>query len=47
MMSIATRFMGHSRYGVLSVLILFIIGGALLIRVEKYAPKEAVIQESG
>jgi UMF1 family MFS transporter len=35
LMAIATNIMGHSRYGVLSVLILFVIGGALLLRVEK------------
>ena len=29
------------QYGVLSVLILFIIGGALLLRIEKNAPEEA------
>ena len=35
LMGIATRMMGHSRYGVLSVLLLFVIGGILLLRVEK------------
>ncbi len=41
LMGIATRIMGHSRYGVLSVLLLFVIGGILLLRVEKDPPRDA------
>ena len=41
LLATATRFTGHSRYGVLSVLVLFIIGGALLLRVEKESPLQA------
>jgi UMF1 family MFS transporter len=37
LMATATSVMGHSRYGVLSILVLFIVGGALLLRVEKDA----------
>jgi len=34
LMATATRMMGHSRYGVLSILLLFVIGGILLVRVK-------------
>ena len=35
LMATATRMMGHSRYGVLSILLLFVVGGILLVRVRE------------